>query len=742
GVAVAVLVAAFMGLAAGNSPAQDKDADEKEPRMGDFDVARLTEATKPSLAVITTESRGGRQGIGTGFVIDKAGLIATNLHVIGEGQGFQVEMADGRKLSVTDVFASDRFLDLAILRVDTGEQPLPPLALADDMLPDGSDVVVMGNPHGLKHSVVRGIISGRREIEGRKMVQLAIPIEPGNSGGPVLDREGRVHGVVTMKSAVTNNLGFAIEIDSLRELVKKPNPVSYANWRSIGRLDEREWKSLFGATWRQFGGKIHVESAGAGFGGRSICLSQLKTPAVPFEVGVRVKLDDEAGAAGLVFHSDGNARHYGFYPSNGNLRLTSFEGPTVYSWRVLHNAPSPHYRKGKWNYLKVRVAKDSISCFVNDELVIRVSDQTFAKGQVGLAKFRDTMADFTSFELAKEIPSKKASPEQLAKIQSLLDGLPDFPEVEQAAVAQLADSTHTSIELLNAEAEQLEERAKRMRLLATDVHVKSVVNDMTSLLDGEAEFSLLRASLLIARIDDREVDIESYMRVVERMARDLKQRIAADATDEQKIDALNKFLFSETGFHGSRTEYYHRAKRYMNRVIDDRNGLPIMLSILYMEIAARLDLKMEGVGLPGHFVVRLVHNEGDGQLIDVFENGQRIDRDRAAELVRNTQGIALRDEHLVAASDRDMVVRMLMNLGVLANERRDVEALLRYLELTIAVQPKLHDARLDRAKIRFLTGRRSAAIADLVWLLENEPAGVDLEQVRQMKQYIERQPAG
>ena len=76
----------------------------------------------------------------------------------------------------------------------------------------------MGNPHGLKHSVVSGVISGRREIDGRKMLQLAMPVEPGNSGGPVLDMQGRVLGIVTMKSVVTENLGFAVEVNALKPL--------------------------------------------------------------------------------------------------------------------------------------------------------------------------------------------------------------------------------------------------------------------------------------------------------------------------------------------------------------------------------------------------------------------------------------------------------------------------------------------------------------------------------------------
>src|ERR1700736_979903 len=81
-------------------------------------------------------------------------------------------------------------------------------------------------------------------------------------------------------------------------------------------------------------------------------------PAVPYEVAVTVRLDDESGAAGLIFHADGGDKHYGFYPSGGQLRLTRFEGPDVLTWKILNQEASPHYKPGDWNTLKVRIEKD------------------------------------------------------------------------------------------------------------------------------------------------------------------------------------------------------------------------------------------------------------------------------------------------------------------------------------------------------------------------------------------------
>ena len=158
-------------------------------------------------------------------------------------------------------------MDLAIIQVK--EQDLPALKLGKlSELKQGAPIVVMGNPHGLKDSVVSGVNSGIREIDGRQMLQLAISIEPGNSGGPVMDRRGHVYGVVTMKSAVTENLGFAVDVATLTALLEKPNPVPIDRWLTIGVIDPRDWKTLFGARWQQRGGKLLAGGAGQGFAGR------------------------------------------------------------------------------------------------------------------------------------------------------------------------------------------------------------------------------------------------------------------------------------------------------------------------------------------------------------------------------------------------------------------------------------------------------------------------------------------
>jgi len=713
---------------------------------GELNVEQIAAKTRKSLISISTTGRDGRtQGIGTGFVVDKSGLIATNLHVIGDARPFDVETADGRKLKVTAIHASDRKMDLAVIRV--AEEDLSPLALGNPKnLKEGAPIVVMGNPHGLKHSVVSGVNSGIREIDGRTMLQLAIPIEPGNSGGPVLDRQGQVHGIVTMKSLVTDNLGFAVDVRILKALLENPNPVPIDRWMTIGVIDSRDWTPLFGATWRQRGGRILVRDAGRGFAGRSLCLSTTAPPEIPYEIATTVRMDKESGAAGLVFHADGKNRHYGFYPSSGKIRLTRFDGADVFSWQVLYDQPTEHYRPGEWNTLRVRIEKDQFHCYVNDKLILSSRDKGFTTGRVGLAKFRDTQAEFRHFRVGNKLNQATLTPELAAQLSELIEQLPRLDAINNSQLKSLEEHPADSRELLRRQVEQLKERAAELQQISADIHVRSIANKLNKifpdLAGGEAndpkDADLLTAALLIALLDEEEIDIDAYVRLIERMVADISKKIAKDASKTDKLAALDQYLFQDNGFHGSRFDYYHRANSYLNRVIDDREGLPITLSVLYIELGRRLGLAIDGVGLPGHFVVQHVDADKNTQLIDVFNEGKRLSREDAIKLVAEHSNQPFQDQYLEPVSKRLIVTRMINNLMGLAQQKEDKESMLRYAELMMALDSHSVQSRGMRAILRFETGRKKSAIADLDWFLEHRPANLDLDRIQQMREMFAR----
>jgi serine protease Do len=721
------------------SAADEKQAAALADKPAARSVEQVAEAARKSVVVITFAGRDGkRQGLGTGFIVGADGLIATNLHVLGEGRPVTAQLADGRRFDVTSVHASDRGLDLALVRINARD--LPALELGDsDRLKDGQTVVALGNPLGLTYSVVSGVVSARRAMQGGSMIQLAIPVEPGNSGGPLLDLTGKVQGILTMKSAVTANLGFAMPVNSLKPLLRKPNPVPMARWLTIGTVDPAEWTVLFDAHWRQRGSKVVADGAGSGFGGRSLCLSRRPVPSLPFEVAVSVKLDDEAGAAGLAFHADGSDRHYGFYPSGGQLRLTRFDGPDVFSWKILRQLASPHYHPGEWNRLKVRLDKGRIVCSVNGHVVVESTDTGLTEGRVGLAKFRDTRAEFKDCQVAREIPTEEPPAELVRRVTRSVEGLDPQEPVPSELIERLLPDASAGSGVLRRQARRLEQQAARLRELAAAVHQRRVQAELSRMLQAkEEDIDLLHAALLIAQLDNEELDVAAYRRQVERMAGTVAAGLPPGADDKAKLTALNKYLFAEQGFHGSRADYYNRANSYLDAVIDDREGLPISLSVLYMELARRLKLRVVGVGLPGHFVVRHAPARGEPQLLDIFDGGRPLGPEEVRQRVEAVTGRPLREADQAGVSKQAILVRMLHNLLGVARDEGDLPGVRRYLDTIVAIAPDAGPERLLRAAVRSQTGDRQGALEDVEWLLDHRPAGTDVDRVLELQRLLTR----
>ncbi|MDG2359500.1 MAG: transglutaminase family protein, partial [Planctomycetaceae bacterium] len=580
------------------------------------------------------------------------------------------------------------------------------------------------------------------------MIQVAIPIERGNSGGPLLDMQGRVHGIVTLKSQVTRNLGFAVVVNALKPLLEKPNPIPMSRWTTIGTIDKREWTTVFGARWRQRAGRISVDETGSGFGGRSLCLSTIKSPDIPFEIAASVRFSPEEGAAGIVFHADGKDKHYGFYATNGRLRLTRFDGSSVYQWKVLQEVAHKAYVPNDWNNLKVRIEEQRILCYVNDKLVIESADSGLRSGSVGLCKFRNTEGEFRRFRVGNNLNSERPSEEIVSRITEAVAALPADRPADPALVEKLLPDGLSTSEVLRREAKLLEQRAQRMRELAVAVHARRTQQELADeLAKNSTDFDLLRAALLLSRIDNEEIDVDVYLQEVDQLVADINDEIPDDSSEKDRLATLDRFLFKQLGFHGSRTNYYHRSNSYLNEVIDDREGLPITLSVLYMELARRLDLKVVGVGLPGHFVVRFEPQEGESILVDVFENAEPLTLETAQTMIRvrlNGQVDKEETERLIetfleAATPKAILLRMLSNLRGAAEEDRDLDSILRYLDTALVIQPDSLETRARRIDMRIRSGRISEALVDIDWMLDKRPEGMDVNQVLQLRANLEAQ---
>ena len=702
-------------------------------------VETIAAEVKPAVVKVMQTGREGVDGMGAGFVVDSSGLIATNLHVIGEARRLEVEMSDGERHEVVEVTATDAHWDLALLRI--AKKGLKALPLADsDEVRQGQPIVAMGNPEGLAFSVVAGVVSEFPDrVNDIPMIRLALPIEKGNSGGPLLDRQGRVIGVLTLKSARTENLGFAMPVNELKRLIEKPNPVPMERWLTIGVLNPRLWEPLLGARWTQHAGVIESSMMGSGFGGRTLCLSQAEELSEAFEVAVNVRLEEASGAAGLAFCALDSDRYYGFYPSNGKLRLTRFEGAYVDSWTILSEFASDAYRPGQWNHLRVRVEPEHITCWVNGQRVLVHEDAELRGGRAGLCRFRSPAASFRGFRTGTDLAEKPVTEELAQSIGSRLDAFASSSATKVQTLDALLEEPTTARRLLAERRQALERETTALRDLERELHRRSITQDLlTELARSEEKIDLLRAALLLARHDNADVEVGQYMQQFTRMVDDLKTDPEIKKGTEAAVARINHYLFKEGGFHGSRHDFESKSNSYMNELLDDREGLPITLAVLFIELASRLGIKgVYGIPLPGRFMVGYREEpEGELMLVDVFERGESLTVEQAALRLSDSGGFE--DEVLRPASKRSIILRMLRNL--LNSSLDDVAALreaLPYLNLFLAVEPESAVERFTRAQMLQRLGDKVAAKQDVQWLLEHFPENGPDEQRLLLGQWLE-----
>ncbi len=194
-------------------PAPEGDRESQTP-------AQLFTAYAPSVVTIKVSGVRGA-GAGTGFFVDDKGTIATNHHVIDGGDSVKIKFYDGSTNSKVELIAENTEIDLALLHVEMDEASKP-VALGDsDGVTVGEQVVVIGNPLGLEHTLTDGLVSSRRLYKGKKFIQMSAPVSPGNSGGPVFNQYGDVVGVTVAKvmMGLGENLNLAIPVNELRDML-------------------------------------------------------------------------------------------------------------------------------------------------------------------------------------------------------------------------------------------------------------------------------------------------------------------------------------------------------------------------------------------------------------------------------------------------------------------------------------------------------------------------------------------
>ncbi|HJR09650.1 MAG TPA: transglutaminase-like domain-containing protein [Pyrinomonadaceae bacterium] len=258
----------------------------------------------------------------------------------------------------------------------------------------------------------------------------------------------------------------------------------------------------------------------------------------------------------------------------------------------------------------------------------------------------------------------------------------------------------------------------------------------------EASIDLAHAALLVAAEEKPGLDVEHYRARLYELGVTARERIAARDSDSIAVVALNKFIFEELGFAGNQSEYYDPRNSLLSEVLERRTGIPITLSMIYMEIGRRAGLHVEGIGLPGHFIVRAGGERGESALVDPF-NAKIIDVEDCQERLDTIYGgqAPLTDAHLRPATTREILARLLRNLKGIYAQAGLYRRALSIIERIMLVAPNAAEERRDRGALLAQLGRYAEAIVDVQAYLKSAPAPPDAERVAEQLKRMQTQLA-
>jgi regulator of sirC expression with transglutaminase-like and TPR domain len=237
------------------------------------------------------------------------------------------------------------------------------------------------------------------------------------------------------------------------------------------------------------------------------------------------------------------------------------------------------------------------------------------------------------------------------------------------------------------------------------------------------------AALMIARIEYPRLDAGPYLDRIDAIGRDAKLRVdaaapghappRADPDDYARVMALNDYLFGELHFVGNSVTYEDPRNSFLNEVLDRRTGIPITLALVYMEVARRAGVHVEGVNFPGHFLLRCPARRGlaetDDLIIDAFHGGALLSEDACREQFRRHSGDEGGDESpmLVHATKPQILARVLLNLKRLYVQMCSFPQALDVTELLRAVNPSATSELRDRGLLAYHLKDFSSALRDL-----------------------------
>jgi len=246
----------------------------------------------------------------------------------------------------------------------------------------------------------------------------------------------------------------------------------------------------------------------------------------------------------------------------------------------------------------------------------------------------------------------------------------------------------------------------------------------------DAELDLLEGALLIASDARPGLDRAAIARELDALAEPLKERGLKELSVSAQARVLADHLFVGVGFHGNDADYYDPKNSFLDEVIARRTGIPISLSVVYVEVARRAGVVASPVGFPGHFLVRIDDPERR-LVVDPFHGGSALDEVALADLLRRSGSKLRYSSELIAPMPvRQVVARMLMNLRGIYASRGDFSRLLVVIDHLIDLLPDSTEELRERGFLLGRLGAPAAAVEDLTGYVDALPHADDVPEVK------------
>lgn len=243
----------------------------------------------------------------------------------------------------------------------------------------------------------------------------------------------------------------------------------------------------------------------------------------------------------------------------------------------------------------------------------------------------------------------------------------------------------------------------------------------------EAVFPLDRAALTIGLEEFPALDVDAYLRKLDTLAARTEVLVGRDRSSSNILECLKEVLFVQEALRGNAEDYYDPRNSYLNEVLDRKQGIPISISVVYIEVARRIDFHVQGVGFPGHFIVKCAASERE-ILIDPFNNGRVLTVEDCQELLDRVYGgsVPMQPAYLSPMEKKSIISRMLFNLKGIYYQREEYNKALSVVDRILTLNPGIHSEIRDRGLLYMQTSLFAKALADLEYYLAHADSPEDI----------------